>query len=120
MEKKFRVLRVIGTFWKVLAWISLVLGILLSLGILLAGILGSGGYVLSTLGQEGRAMPSAVGVAGGVLGFVLALVMSVVYFLVLYGVGELMYLLLAIEENTRRTVQEMQQAPDRAGDQEQP
>ena len=42
MEKKFRVLRIIGTLWKVLAWIALIGGILSSLGILLTGILGSG------------------------------------------------------------------------------
>lgn len=119
MEKKFSVLRIIGTLWKILAWITLVVGILFSLGILLVGLLGSGGAILSTLGQDMRGVPSAMGIVSSIVGFLFALVMTIMYFLVLYAVGDLIYLLLAIEENTRRTVRYMREAGREAGEAEQ-
>jgi hypothetical protein len=108
MEKKFRVLHIIGTLWKVLAWVALIVGVLSSLGILLVGILGSGGFVLRYLGQDPGVMPGAMSAVGGIVGFVAGLIGTVVYFLILYAVGELIYLLLAVEENTRRMAQLMQ------------
>jgi hypothetical protein len=110
MEKKFRVLRIIGTLWKVLAWITLIGGILSSLGILLVGLLGSGGFILSLLGQDTAMMPGAVGIVSSIVSFVTLLIASVVYFLMLYAVGELIYLLLAIERNTRQTMYVMQRS----------
>jgi hypothetical protein len=108
METKFRVLRIIGTLWKVLAWIALIGGILLAIGVLLAGILGSGGVLLRQFGQDPSVMPGAVGVVSGIAGFIITAIVSIIYFLLLYAVGELIYLLIAIEENTRRTMQLMQ------------
>lgn len=108
MEKKFRVLRIIGTLWKVLAWIALIGGILSSLGILAAGVLGSGSFVLRMFEQRTGVMPGALGLVSSVLGFILMLVGTIFYFLILYAAGELIYLLLAIEENTRQTVRLMQ------------
>jgi len=108
MESKFRVLRIIGTLWKVLAWITLIGGILLAIGILLAGLLGSGGVLLRQFGQDPSVMPGAVGIVSGIAGFIISAIISIIYFLVLYAVGELIYLLLAIEENTRRTMQLME------------
>lgn len=107
MEKKFRILRIIGTLWKVLAWVALVGGILLSLGILLGGVLGSGGTIPFLFRQE-MATPAALRIVYGIGGFIISLIASIVYFLILYAVGELIYLLLAIEENTRRTRQLME------------
>jgi hypothetical protein len=104
MDTKFRVLRIIGTLWKVLAWIVLVGGILFSLGLLLVGLLGSGGALLRLFGQDASAMPSAMGIVSSLIGFVATLIATIIYFLILYAVGDLIYLLLAIEENTRRTV----------------
>jgi hypothetical protein len=108
MEKKFRILHIIGTLWKVFAWITLIGGILFAIGILLAGILGSEEIILRQFGQEPGVMPGAVGVVSGIAGFIIAAIATVIYFLMLYAVGELIYLLLAIEENTRQTVQLMQ------------
>lgn len=112
MEKKFRVLRIIGTLWKVLAWIALIGGILFSLGILLVGLLGSGGFILRLLGQESGVMPGAVSVVGSILSFITVLIGSIFYFLVLYAIGELIYLLLAIERNTRQTMHAMLQSAE--------
>ncbi len=108
MEKNFRVLRIIGTLWKVLAWIALIGGILSSLGVLLVGILGSGGFVLRFLQQEAGTMPGAVSVVGSILGFIISLTVTIINFLILYAVGELIDLLLAIEKNTRQTMYLMQ------------
>jgi len=109
MENKFRILRIIGTLWKVLAWITLIGGILLAIGVLLTGILGSGGMLMRQFGQDPSVMPGVVGVVSGIAGFIITAIVSIIYFLLLYAVGELIYLLLAIEENTRRTMQLMQE-----------
>lgn len=109
MEKKFRVLRFIGTVWKILAWIMLIIGILSSAGVLLASIFGGG--VLGQLGQEYGEMPGfswVFGLAGGIVAFIVSLVVTIIYFLLIYAVGELIYLLLAIEENTRLAAQWIQ------------
>ena len=109
MEKKFRVLRIIGTIWKILAWIALVVGILSSLGILLTSIFGGG--ILGQFGQQYGDAPWAswvFGLAGGLVAFAVSLIGTIIYFLALYAVGELVYLLLAIEENTRLAAQWIQ------------
>ena len=103
MEKRFRVLPIIGTLWKVLAWITLIVGVLSSIGILLVGILGSGGFVWRYFGQDPAMMPGAVSAVSGIVGFIAGLVATIIYFFVLYAIGELIFLLLAIEENTRQT-----------------
>jgi hypothetical protein len=113
MQKKFRVLQIIGTLWKVLAWITLIGGILFAGGILLIGILGSGGFILSLFGQDTSVMPGAVGLVSAIVSFITVLIVTVFYFLMLYAVGELIYLLLAIESNTRQTMYAVQQGSRR-------
>jgi hypothetical protein len=107
VERKFRVLRIIGTLWKVLAWIELMSGILVAVAILLFGILGQGGFVLRLFGQE-TVVPVPIGVVSGVAGFILMLASTIVSFLVLYALGDLIFVLLAIEENTRRTMHSLE------------
>lgn len=102
MEKKFRVLRIIGTIWKILAWIALIIGILSAIGILLTSILGGG--IMREFGRQYGDAPWAswaFGLAGGLVAFAVSLIGTIIYFLALYAVGELVYLLLSIEENTR-------------------
>jgi len=108
MDKKYRVLRTIATLWKVLAWILLIVGILSSLGILLIGILGSGGLVLRYLGQDPGLVRGAMSTVSGIVGFMGGLIATIVYFLILYAIGELIDLLLSIEENTRLAAKAMQ------------
>lgn len=112
MERKFQVLRIIGTLWKVLAWITLIAGILVSLGILVFGLMGSGASLLPPLARESRAIPAAWGLMSAIVGFLVTLVTTVIYFLILYAAGELIYLLLAIEENTRRMTWQMERVSD--------
>jgi hypothetical protein len=106
MQKKFRVLRVIGTVWKVLAWIELVLGILIAIGVLLAGIIGMGAMQRYGYEYPYQRMPwQLAGPIGGIVGFFVSLVLVLIYFLMLYGIGELTFLFIAIEENTRISAQ---------------
>ncbi len=109
IEKKFRVLRIIGTIWKILAWIALIVGILSAIGILLTSVLGGG--IMREFGRQYGDAPWAswaFGLAGGLVAFAISLIGTIVYFLALYAVGELVYLLLSIEENTRLTGQWIQ------------
>ena len=108
MDKKYRALRIIATLWKVLAWILLIVGILSSLGVLLIGILGSGGFVLRYLGQDPGLVQGAMSAVSGIVGFIGGLIATMVYFLILYAIGELIDLLLAIEENTRLAAKAIQ------------
>jgi hypothetical protein len=103
MQKKFRVLRFIGTLWKVLAWIKLILGILAAIGVLLMGVLGGGVFeqLLQANGFNVRGIPLGASILGGAAGFIVVLVASALSFLILYAMGELIYLALAVEENTR-------------------
>jgi len=102
MVRKFRVLRFVATLWKVFAWFVLIAGILTAFGVLGTSILG-GGSMSRLMPQQGQIpwAPWAFGALGGVIGFVATLVVSLFQFIVLYAVAELIYLLLAIEENTR-------------------
>lgn len=109
MEKKFKILRFIGTVWKILAWIELVVGVLASIGLLLTGILGGSFDMMRQFGQQPGGMGWAFGAVGGVIGFIVAIILTVIYFLALYAIGELIYLMLAIEENTRRSAQWIQE-----------
>jgi hypothetical protein len=108
-EKKFRVLRIIGTVWKVMAWIQLVLGLILSVIVLLVGIFSTG--MLRQFADRYQEMPLAsqmFGLPGGIVGFIVGLVLTVIYFLMIYAVGDLIYLLVAIEENTRLATMQLQ------------
>jgi hypothetical protein len=101
MDRRFTALRVIGTIFKVLAWISLILGLLASIGALVTGFLLSDSQGLLGLDLNG---PLA-----GIAVFIVALIIAVFSFLSLYAVGESVYLILAVEENTRRTAYIVQQ-----------
>mgnify|MGYP001823668918 FL=1 len=101
MDRRFTALRVIGTVFKILAWISLILGIIAAVGTLILG------FTLS--GQEGLLGLGLGSSLAGIAGFVVLLIIAAFGFLVLYAVGESVYVFLSIEENTRRTAYLAQQ-----------
>ena len=101
MEQRFRALRVIATILKVLAWLVLVFGVLIGIVVFFASV--AGGQLLGGYGA-----PGAAGVLGGFFGGAMVMVIAVIYFLLLYAWAEFIYLLLAIEENTRATTQLLQ------------
>lgn len=101
MEKKFTALRVIGTVFKILAWITLLLGILGAVLSLVAGF--------TMTGQDGLLGLNLAGPVAAIATFIAVLIVAIFNFLSLYSIGEAIYLALAIEENTRRTAYIVQQ-----------
>ena len=101
MEKRFLALRVCGTTCKILAWFFLIVGILLSFVALVAGLTTSSLLDWINLPQSGILL--------GVVAFLLLLIMSILLFLGVYSLGEIVFLTLAVEENTRRAAYLAQQ-----------
>jgi ABC-type long-subunit fatty acid transport system fused permease/ATPase subunit len=101
MDRRFTALRIIGTVFKILAWISLIFGLLGAIGMLVLGLTLSGQQALFGLDLGGT--------MAGIAMFVVVLVISIFGFLSLYAIGESVYLFLSIEENTRRTAYIIQQ-----------
>ncbi|GAP11905.1 hypothetical protein BECAL_03101 [Bellilinea caldifistulae] len=86
MEKKFQALRVIATLFKVLAVIIVIAAIIAAVA----------GVVSFAVSHRGLGL-SRLGLFSGINFLIGGLISG----LFLYGFGELIYLLLAIEENTR-------------------
>jgi len=111
MEKQFKALRIIGTFYKVLGIIAGIVTILTALGFCGTSVLG--GAALDTLGSEYVGDTGFAGLFSGFLGGLLLSVVMIIYggglAVTLYAAGEGVYLLLALEENTRATVKLLQQ-----------
>lgn len=95
MERRFTALRVFGTLLKVCAWITLILGLLSAVLVLVLGFSVGSGLGLFALEQESGLV--------GILSFLIILILAVVLFLFLYAVGEVLFALISIEENTRRS-----------------
>jgi len=101
LEKRFKVLRIVGTIYKILAWITLILGTLSGLGMLGVSLL-MGMRMARQLPRLYTFAPQA-GMVGGIVGAIAILLLAILYSLFLYAAGEFIYLALAIEENTRET-----------------
>jgi lipopolysaccharide export LptBFGC system permease protein LptF len=101
MDRRFTALRVIGTIFKILAWIALIIGLLAAIGALVLGFVMDNQFGATGLGVGG---PLA-----GIALFIAILVFAILEFLFLYATGEFLYLFLSIEENSRRTAFFMQQ-----------
>lgn len=101
MERRFTALRVIGTIFKILAWTSLIFGLLAAVAML----------VLSLMlgGEQGPLGLTVGGPLTGIAMVVVTAISTVIGFLLLYAVGESVYVFLSIEENTRRTAYIAQQ-----------
>ncbi len=98
MEKKFRALRIFGTVYKVIGIIVLILTVVGAAGTCIAGF--AGGAVVQQYAEE----YAGGGVATGLIGALVALgtlIGGAISGLSLFAAGELIYLLIGIEENTR-------------------
>jgi hypothetical protein len=107
VPKRFGVLRFIGGFYKVVGIIIAVITLLSALGFCLTSVLGTSilGGVMQQLGN-GSSMPllaGAGGVLAGVIGSLVMIIFGSIGALGLYAIGELIFLLIALEENTRVT-----------------
>ena len=105
MEKRYKALRIIATIYKVLGIIVLVITLLALLGICGTSLMGD--TLLHEWGR-GAGMPMMRGAVGGLIAIVVAILYGGGLAVTLYGVGEGIYLLIALEENTRATVQLLQ------------
>jgi ABC-type long-subunit fatty acid transport system fused permease/ATPase subunit len=78
MDRRFTALRIIGTVFKILAWISLIFGLLGAIGMLVLGLTLSGQQALFGLDLGGT--------MAGIAMFVVVLVISIFGFLSLYAI----------------------------------
>ena len=107
MEPRYRALRIIGTIYKVLGAIAGAITILLVLVICASSVLG--GAALSSLSNQLGESSGFGALSGGVFGGFLISLFAMLYgggiAVTLFGFGEGISLLLALEENTRATAQ---------------
>jgi hypothetical protein len=101
MDRRFTALRVIGTIFKILAWTSLIFGLLTAVAMLILS------FMLG--GEQGPLGLDVGGPLAGIAMFVVTAISTVIGFLTLYAIGESVYVFLSIEENTRRTAYIVQQ-----------
>ena len=101
VPKRFDVLRFFSGLLKVLAWINLVIAILAAIGIAIAG--GQAGTFLTLAGDQYAPIAATVAGAGGIFLAIFVLLGGLFYFVLLYALGEMIALQIAIEENTRLT-----------------
>lgn len=104
MQRKFSVLRVVGTIFKVLGWIVLVMGLLSACLLIAVSAMGAGGAA----GRDALGL-GVGGVLGGVIGGLVVIFATLLYFLFLYAFGDLIFLLISLEENTRITAERLAQ-----------
>jgi hypothetical protein len=105
MEKRYAALRIIGTVYKVLGGITGVITLLLVITICGSSVLG--GAALDSLSRDFGADGGIGGLFSGILGGLILSVVTIIYggatAVTLFALGEGVYLLLALEENTRTT-----------------
>jgi hypothetical protein len=105
MEHKYRALRTIGSIFRVVGYIILVLTILGALAA--CGLTVIGGTAAETASQELGLNSTGVGFLGGLFGGLLLGLVIILYggliALMMVAFGEGIYLLIDIEENTRKT-----------------
>jgi ABC-type phosphate transport system permease subunit len=105
MERRYHALRTIGNIYRVLGYIVLVITILAVIAI--CGLSVISGTALQSVSQQLGVDSGGSGVAGGIVGGLIlsffALIYGVLISISLIAFGEGIYLLIAIEENTRKT-----------------
>ncbi|MGD0707228.1 MAG: hypothetical protein ABSA51_02105 [Anaerolineaceae bacterium] len=110
MKKRFGALRIVGTVYKIV-------GIIIGIGTILGffgAIIGAfaGGSVLDTLfSSSGMGNMGGAGLFVGIVSALVILIGGGLSALMTYGIGELFYLLIAMEENTRATATLLQATP---------
>lgn len=98
VPKRFDVLRFMGALFKVFAWITLILSILSAIAIVLLPQIGGLNEMLGPY----AGLAAAAG-AGAIVTGLLVLLGGLLNFVMLYALGEIILLQIAVEENTRLT-----------------
>ena len=97
MKKRFQVLRIIATIFRVLGIVIAAVALVAALITLVMSL--AGGQVWRLFGIDAN-----TGFFGGLIAAFLEILLGALYALIMYGYGELISLLLALEENTHNTV----------------
>ncbi len=103
VPKRFAVVRFFGVFMKIVAWIVLIISILGAIG---AVLLNSANLMTQLAGSAPfltGMMSYGAGASVGIIGAIILIIGGIVNFLVLYFIGEMVHMGLAVEENTRLT-----------------
>jgi hypothetical protein len=111
MGKRYSALRVIGNIYKILGIFVAVLTIISIIGI--CGMSLIGGTAIDAFANQYGNESGSSGLLGGAFGGVIFGIVAMIYggitSITLYGFGEAVYLLIALEENTRTTALLLQQ-----------
>ena len=97
MKKRFQVLRVIATIFRVLGIVIAAVALVAALITLVMSM--AGDQVWRLFGLDAN-----IGFFGSLIAAFLEILLGALYALIMYGYGELISLLLALEENTHDTV----------------
>jgi hypothetical protein len=110
MEKKYRALRFIGSVYKILGIILGVLTIISVLAICVMSVLG-GGVLDNMMPKNTQNLGGGIftGIVGGAILSIVALLYGGVMSVSLIAMGEAIYLLINLEENTRTAALLLQQ-----------
>ena len=104
MERRYHALRTIGNIYRVLGYIAIVLTILAVLAI--CGVSFISGTALESVTQQFGVDSTGSGFAGSLIGGIILSFLVIIYggivSVSLIAFGEGIYLLIAIEENTRK------------------
>ena len=110
MEHRFRALRTIGSIFRVVGYIALVFTILAALAF--CGFTVVSGTAIEAATQQYGVNSTGAGILGGIFGGLLGGIFIILYggliSLMLVAFGEGVYLLIGIEENTRKTTYMME------------
>lgn len=107
ISRKFGTFRFIGSFFKVMGVIIVVVTVLAA--IFLAIALPIGGSILGNLVPTAETPERlySYGILSGVLTALLVLLVGGLWGALTYGIGEMFYVLIAIEENTRTILKQL-------------
>jgi hypothetical protein len=105
MEKRYMALRIIGNIYKILGILVLAITIIGVIGICGMSIIGGTVFdsFVSGYGNGSSSSGLISGIIGGLLSGLILLLYGGLTSITLYALGEGVYLLIAIEENTRKT-----------------
>jgi len=102
MDKRFRALGAMSAFFKVIAWVVLILGIVATIVVTAVGALQARRGVSAVLADV-PILNQTAGLLPALLLGVGVLVVALIKFVLLYGCAEAIQVMLAIEQNTRET-----------------
>jgi hypothetical protein len=107
MEKRFKILRFVGSFYKVVGIIIGAITIISALGFCILSVVSGTATESIIHGLNPNGGGQGFGILGGVVGGLIVSLLIIlgggIYAVTLYALGEAVYLLIALEENTRHS-----------------